>query len=135
MSKYILDTDTCIYWLNGNQRIENKILKAGLENVFITIITECELYYGAYKSKKVKKNLAVIDELRSKVKTLHSSAEVAPHYGSIKVMLERKGMPLDDADLLIACITLSTEGTLVSNNNSHFTRIPGLELENWLTTM
>lgn len=66
MPKYILDTDTCIYWLKGDRRIEKKILTAGLENVTITVITECELFYGAYKSARVDKNLEVLKALRKK---------------------------------------------------------------------
>jgi len=53
--KYILDTNICIYWLKGNTKIEQKILDVGLENIGTTIITIAELYYGAYKSKKVEK--------------------------------------------------------------------------------
>ncbi len=131
MPKYVLDTDTCIYWLNGDRNIEKKILAAGLENVFITAITECELYYGAFKSSRVEKNVEVLKELRRKVKTLHTSAEVAPLYGRIKTNLERAGRVLDDADLLIAAIVVVSKGILITNNTSHFQRIPDVELENW----
>lgn len=131
MPKYIFDTDICIYWLKGERRIEKKILASGLENVFITIITECELYYGAYKSAKAGKNLQVLKELREKIKTIQTSLDVAPLYGRIKAALEQKGEILDDADLLIASIVLSAKGVLVTNNTSHFSRIPDLQIENW----
>ncbi len=36
---YILDTDTCIYWLKGNRNIDNKIAEEGIENITVTIIT------------------------------------------------------------------------------------------------
>ena len=48
--KYLIDTNIIAYWLNGNQKIENKILSVGLDLVCISFITLCELYYGAYKS-------------------------------------------------------------------------------------
>lgn len=131
MPKYLLDTDTCIYWLNGDQRIEKKILSAGLENVSITVITECELYYGAYKSARVEKNLGVLKALRAKVKTIQTSSEAASLYGKTKADLERVGQALDDADLLIASIALASGGILVTNNTNHFKRIPDLRMENW----
>ena len=131
MPKYILDTDTCIYWLNGDRRVEKKILATALENVFITVITECELFYGAYKSARVDKNLEVLKALRGKIKTIQTSADVAPLYGKIKANLEQIGKTLDDADLLIACIVLASKGILVTNNTGHFNRIPGLQIENW----
>jgi len=52
MPKYVFDTDTCIYWLKGNKNIEKRILKAGMRNIFISVITQCELSYGAFKSDK-----------------------------------------------------------------------------------
>lgn len=132
MALNILDTDTCIYWLKGDERIEKRINDGGLRNCAITVITECELYYGAMKSQKADRNLAVIEELRRKVRTLHTSDGVAVHFGKIKSDLEKKGLPVDDADLLIASIALTHDAILVSNNTDHFKRIKGLKLENWI---
>ena len=131
MDKFILDTDTCIYWLKGNENIERSIIRHGLGNVFITVITECELFYGAYKSIKKDKNLAVIEELRTRIKSLHTVSGVPPLYGKIKAELESKGQTLDDADLLISSIALLNNATLVTNNIEHFKRINGLKIENW----
>lgn len=127
----ILDTDTCIYWLKGNKRIEKRVLAHGLRNCTMAVITECELYYGAMKSAKADKNLAVINELRRKVRTIHTGDGVAQRFGRIKSDLERKGLPVDDADLLIASIALAHDAILVSNNTGHFQRIAGLKIENW----
>jgi tRNA(fMet)-specific endonuclease VapC len=131
LPKYILDTDTCIYWLNGDQQIEKKVVGAGLANIFTTVITECELFYGAYKSSRVDKNLGVLKALREKVKTIHTTKDIAPLYGRIKAELERAGRVIDDADLLIASIVLATKSILVTNNTDHFSRVSGLQIENW----
>jgi tRNA(fMet)-specific endonuclease VapC len=131
--KFILDTDTCIYWLNGDRQVEKRILAAGMKNVHITVITECELYYGAYKSARVEKNLGVIKLLRTKISTLQTTTEAAPLHGKIKANLERRGQPLDDADLLIACVAMVAQGTLITNNTAHFGRVPGLIVENWVS--
>lgn len=131
MAKYILDTDTCIYLLNGERRIEEKILDISIENVSTTVITECELYYGAYKSTRVEKNLEGLKKLRERIKIIHTNADIAPVYGKIKADLERKGQRLDDADLLIAAIVIASDQILLTNNTAHFKRIPGLQIENW----
>lgn len=131
MPRYVLDTDVCIYWLKGDRRIERKILDVTLENVFITVISECELFYGAYKSARVGRNLETLQTLRRKIKTLQTSSDVAPCYGRLKAALEHRGQTLDDADLLIASIALAHGGTLVTNNIRHFNKIPDLPIENW----
>jgi len=131
VDKFIIDTDTCIYWLKGNENIEKNIIRHGLGNVFITVITECELFYGAHKSAKKEKNLTVIDELKAKIKTIHTAAGVPSVYGKIKAELESKGQMLDDADLLIASIAMLSDATLATNNIDHFKRISGLKIENW----
>lgn len=129
--KYILDTDICIYWLNGDRGIEEKILSVSLKNIAITVITECELYYGAHKSSRVEQNLKTLEALRNRVGTIHTSRDIAPIYGEIKAELERQGERLDDADLLIASIVLKSKGTLVTHHINHFQRISSLKIENW----
>jgi tRNA(fMet)-specific endonuclease VapC len=57
------------------------------------------------------------------------SAEV---YGRLRAELEQHGLPLSDADLMIASIALRHDLLLVTGNTRHFLRVPGLRLENWL---
>ena len=45
--------------------------------------------------------------------------------------LRRKGTLLEDADILIAGMTLAHDATLVTRNLKHFERIEGLRLETW----
>ncbi len=132
MERFILDTDICIYWLKGNEDIEKKIIRHRLENVFITVITECELFYGAFKSQRKEKNLAVVENLRKKIRTLHTGEGVSHTYGKTKSDLDAKGQMLDDADILIVSIAFSNNATLVTNNIRHFKRIRGLKIENWM---
>lgn len=61
--KYLLDTDTCVFWLKGNDRIEQKVLSVGMDNVALSFINVSELYYGAYKSQRIEANLAMVRRL------------------------------------------------------------------------
>jgi tRNA(fMet)-specific endonuclease VapC len=45
--------------------------------------------------------------------------------------LRQTGQIIDDIDLLIAGIAIENDMTLVTNNENHFGRIPGLRIENW----
>jgi tRNA(fMet)-specific endonuclease VapC len=45
--------------------------------------------------------------------------------------LRKKGTPLDDIDLLIAGVAIANNLVLITHNQKHFSKIEGLELENW----
>lgn len=55
----------------------------------------------------------------------------SPRFGELKAALQRSEMVLDDMDLLIASTALTHNLILVTNNEKHFQRIQGLDLENW----
>jgi tRNA(fMet)-specific endonuclease VapC len=131
--KYLLDTDTCIYWLNGEPAVKERLLAVGWEQVAISVITQAELYYGAYNSTRVEGNLARIDTLVQYLEVLPLSEIVLKRYGSLKVALRRDGQPLPDFDLLIASTALTTDSLLVTNNARRYERVPGLQQDNWLS--
>lgn len=132
MSDYILDTNTCIYWLKGREEIRRKIEQVGTNNLKMTIITLAELRYGAYNSQKVQENLKNINNFLKKVRVLLLNEDSVDRFGKIRVDLRRSGQIIDDFDILIAAITLSNGGILVTNNTAHFERVEGLKVENWL---
>ncbi len=134
MSVYVLDTDTCIYWLNSKERIRQKVKQVGVQNLRTTIITFAELRYGAHKSQRVEENLQKIDDFLRKVKLLPLDRESADTFGRMKTSLQQTGQSIGDFDVLIAAITLRYRGILVTNNTEHFKRIDGLYYENWLSS-
>lgn len=129
--KYLLDTNICVYWLNGNKTIEEKAVQVGLKHVAISFITLSELYYGAYKSQKVQQNLTALKNLESKLKRVESNKEICKAFGELKAELAKEGKIIDDADLFIACCALKSNRVVVTNNEKHFSRIKGLKIENW----
>ena len=48
--------------------------------------------------------------------------------------LERDGTPIGNHDLFIAAHARSRDMTLVTRNAREFGRVPGLRVEDWLTT-
>lgn len=87
-----------------------------------------ELYVGYYKREEKYQPLVHFLE-ESFVKVPISQA--VPTYGRIRAQLEQQGNRLEDMDLLIAATALANDYTLVSHNIRHFSRIPGLKLEDW----
>lgn len=130
--KYLLDTDTLIYWLKGNKVIEEKALAIGLTQLGYSVISHAELYFGAYNSTQKDKNLQAIELVNHRLRLVNFSAESAQLFGKIKADLKQQGNIILDADIMIAAIALTNGLTLVTNNEKHFIRIPNLTIENWV---
>ena len=129
---YLLDTDTLIYSLKGNEIVKQN-LQVHLEDPMqISIISLLELFYGAYKSQKMVSNIAKVKTLQQTFEIVSPGKETADIFGMLKASLEKNGTPLFDFDLIIASTAMAHNLTLVTNNIRHFKRIEGLKLENWL---
>jgi tRNA(fMet)-specific endonuclease VapC len=76
---YLLDTDMCIYWLNGSQSILDHIKATGLTDIAISTITVAELYFDAYNSVKVNENVARVEIFVSHLKLLSLDDSIPIH--------------------------------------------------------
>ena len=128
---YLLDTDTLIYSLKGNEAVIQNLKTHQLDTLKISAISLMELYFGAYKSEKVAANLAKVRRIENAFDIVSVDFSIAETFGMLKSSLESKGTPLDDFDLVIASSALAHNLTLVSNNEKHFSRVEGLKLQNW----
>lgn len=130
--KFLLDTDTCVYLLNGNPSLKKKVEEVGVFSLAISNSVLAELYFGAYNSKKVEDNLKRINLFKKNLTILSDSQESALRFGKIKADLRSKGKIIEDFDILIASIAIVSSCILITNNTDHFERIDDLQLENWL---
>lgn len=126
---YLLDTDTCIALLKKDQNVIRHLREVGTYNCKISDITLAELFFGAYKSGKQKH----FDEV-GEIATFFESYAIhcLSKYGEIRWELEQKGMKIGDMDLFIAATALEEDLIVVTGNGNHFSRIPGLKVENWM---
>ncbi|MBS1733787.1 MAG: type II toxin-antitoxin system VapC family toxin [Bacteroidetes bacterium] len=129
--KYLLDTNTCIFFLKGKLNLDEVIKEKGLENCFISEITVAELRFGAENSENPSKSNRAVDSFVSGI-------TIIPIYGSIKryakekVRLRKLGTPINDEfDLLIGVTAVENKLILVTDNSKHFASISGIKLENW----
>jgi tRNA(fMet)-specific endonuclease VapC len=130
---YVLDTDTCIYFLNGNYpSIADEISSRSLEDLAITSISAAELFYGAYHSARKTKNIERLDNFFEKIQILPFDNQSAKHFGELKENLHREGKMLGPYDLLIASIVDSQRHTLVTHNVKEFSQVKGLLVVDWI---
>lgn len=130
---YLLDTDTCIYWIKNINSVRDKIKQIGWEQICICNITVAELYFGAYNSQKVAENLTRAENFIRDVEVIALDNQAVKKFGELKAELRKIGQPVADFDLLIASVALTRNYILVTNNTRHYSRIPDLKLENWIS--
>lgn len=129
--KYLLDTNICIFLLKEQFDIAGKIAKAGAKNCFISDITLAELYYGASKSGQKEKKMQGVKSVEELFPVL-SIHQVLETFADIKTALNSQGMLIDDFDLLIGATAVTYDLIMVTDNVKHFSRIPGIKIENWV---
>lgn len=130
MKKYLIDTNTCIYFINGKFELKKKFEEVDPDNCFISEITLAELKFGVENSEKKEKNQIALDNFLTGVKIvpIFHSLDL---YAKEKSRLRKAGATIDDFDLLIGVTAITHNLVLVTNNTSHFKGIKGIKLENW----
>lgn len=130
---YVLDTDHCVELLRGNPKVLSKLKSLSeITDIYTTIITAAELFYGAHRLPKTQQRLQEVSALQKDMDILALDIESVKVYGQIKAKLAHKGELLADNDLFIASITLNKGFILVTHNTQHYARIPNLRLDDWV---
>ena len=132
MKKYLLDTNICAYFFNGQFSLREKIREIGFENCVVSEITIAELKYGIAKSTKKEKNQQALDTFQAKIEVLPIFPAL-DIYATEKARLKTKGKMLDDFDLLVGSTAVFNNLTLVTKNVSDFDRLDGIFIEDWTT--
>lgn len=133
MTKFLLDTNICIYIIKKKPEIViQRLTSHNIHDCAISSITYAELIYGAEKSSNPEKNHSTIEKFIVPFAVLPWDNNCAKYYGEIRMYLEKLGKPIGTLDEMIAAHALSEELTLVTNNEKHFNRIPELHIENWV---
>ena len=129
---FILDTDICIYLLNGKAPgIVSKLRDLPKRLVVTSAITAAELHYGALHSVRSEKNLKRVQAFLAPLQIIPFGDEAAEHFGRIKQALTTEGTPIGPMDLLIAATAVSVGAALVTNNRGEFKRVQSLKLADW----
>lgn len=131
--KYLLDTNTCIYFLNkSSENIIARMKNISPADIKLSSITVAELFFGAEKSSAKKKNQAIVDAFIYNFEQMPFDNKCCRNYAEIRSYLQKKGTPIGPMDLLIASISITHNLTLITNNVKEFKRVKGLNTENWI---
>ena len=128
--RYLLDANAVIAMLRDvRSRPALRARQEPLGDVAVSVIVMQELYYGAFKSARVARNLAAVDALRFPI--LEFDREDARRAGEIRAALSEIGLIIGPYDVLIAGQAAARDLTLVTHNTREFARAPGLRIEDW----
>lgn len=130
--RYLLDTNILSDLVKNPQgAVTSRISAVGEETICTSIIVAAELLFGAEKSNSEK--------LAERVNLILTTIEILPlespaerEYAGLRNYLFRKGTPIGPNDMIIAAHALAKGLIIVTANNGEFSRVPGLEIENWL---
>lgn len=128
MNKYLIDSDILIELGRGRAAVQEKMNQVGLENCCLSTVSLAELYVGVYKGVGKESFISFLEDNFAVL----SVDPTVKTFAQIRVQLEQKGSRIDKMDLFIAATALYNNMTLVTHNNRHFSRIPGLKLEDWV---
>jgi tRNA(fMet)-specific endonuclease VapC len=128
----LLDTDILSMFFRGDPSVVSRMEEyaSDHEKVYLSIITYYEIlsglrHIGAGKQIELFLEFCFLNEVLPL--TLESASIAATNYANLRKL----GTPLDDMDLLIASIAIENDLTLVTHNMKHFSRIPGIKLQDW----
>jgi tRNA(fMet)-specific endonuclease VapC len=129
---FCLDTNIWSYLLRTpNEALIRNLKKHTTAELCLTELIRAELLFGARRSSKSKALTERIEQLLSPYSRLPFGAEAAVHYAEIRTFLEKKGSPISPNDLIIAATARAANAVLVTANHREFSRIPGLECQDW----
>ena len=129
--KYILDTNTLIYFFKGMGKVANHLLAIPPSEIGIPTIALYELEVGIAKSKSPQKRKTQLQEFVSLINIVPFGYPEAKCAATVRVKLEKDGVPIGPYDVLIAASALANNWILVTHNKEEFDRVGGLRIEDW----
>ena len=131
-SEFILDTDILSLLMRKNAAVLARASAYLSEHrqFTISIITRYEILRGL-KAKGALKQAVRFEHFCTRNRVLPIDDKVIVQAADIYADLYRRGELNADADILIAASALANGYGIVTNNEAHFRRIAGLQVENW----
>ncbi len=130
---YLLETSLAVHLLRGNEALSQRLRPLiATGEVAISACTAAELYYGARRRRTPEAELEQVTGFTGSFEILSFDDDAAQVYAALQANLHQSGMVLPTMDVQIAAVALAHDMIVISSDR-HFTLIPGLRVENWLS--
>ncbi len=129
--RYMLDTNIVSDIVRNPRGMSaGQFRRIGQSNIGISIVVASELRYGITRqSSALSRNIA---EMLNRLLIVAFEEPADAHYGKIRAHLESVGKAIGYNDTFIAAHARALDCVLVTDNEREFSRVPGLNIENWL---
>ena len=130
----LLDTNICIYIINAKPpAVLARFRQYRMGDIGLCSVVAAELAFGVAKSVSAR-NRQALEMFLAPLTILPFDTPALWAYGDLRAELERRGTPIGSLDTQIAAHALSQQALLVTNNTREFAKVPGLHLDNWVTS-
>ena len=128
----LLDTNICIYIINAKPpAVLKRFRQYRIGDIGLCSVVAAELAIGVAKSDSAR-NRQALEMFLAPLIILPFDTAAAWVYGDLRADLERRGTPIGSLDTMIAAHALSQQALLISNNTREFSKVPDLQLDNWV---
>lgn len=130
---YLIDTNI---WSHLQRRTTQALITrfAALQpgQTFMSPVVLGEMETGFLKGDRAPNRRLALDQIYASCQMLTVNRQVAIEYARLRSLLEQGGTPIGPNDTWIAAEALHHKLVLVTDNASEYSRVPGLQVENWL---
>ena len=133
MKRCTLDTNIITAFLKNDLRVVERVSNY-LElfgKLTINIISYYEILRGL-KDLGNQEKLRSFEDFIQENELVLIRKETVEKAAEIYAYLKKDGNLIEDADILMAAIAIVEDLILITNNTSHFNRVKGLRLDNWI---
>jgi tRNA(fMet)-specific endonuclease VapC len=134
MTRYLIDSNIWIYAMKTRYpEVREKLSTLAVNAVYLSDIVWGELAFGWENSIQPEATKRGIAQFLAHFPRVSTDAATAEIYGQLRQTLQSRGTPIGMNDFWIAAQAMAHKMVLVTHNTREFSRIEGLQLENWVT--
>lgn len=129
----LLDTDTLSEIMKGKNVAVEQNARHYLKThgqFRISVITRYEILRGL-KAKQAERQIAIFEDRCNKSYVYPVTDDIVMQASDIYAHLYKRGLLINDADILIGATALVYNLTLITGNVDHFNRVPNLICKSW----
>jgi len=136
VTTFMLDTCICSFIMREHpesvlQRLATEVARNN--HIVISAITYAEMRYGQIGKKASAKHKTLVDEFVKRLdEVLPWDQNAVDETVEVKGKLTKAGLIIGENDTAIAGHAIASGCTLVTNNVREFSRVAGLDYEDWV---